>query len=188
MRDFLRNPDAEAYSQIHPLTDPLIRRFQEYAKDEFGRELNHEYTKEVRETNLQIALAITILQLNKIYRKQNEATSSESTFFGRLRRGRQHTPDNYLAGAMAMLRKNMNYLKEKGELEKLPGCAGGGSMYLLTSAGSPRNAESTSSKNYDFEGNGMCVVCHKGPQSLGPCDICIPCDARLGGRASKFVA
>jgi len=38
--------------------------------------------------------------------------------------------------------------------------------------------------NFDHEGT--CVVCQGGPKALGPCDICISCDASLGEKARNW--
>lgn len=36
-----------------------------------------------------------------------------------------------------------------------------------------------SSQEYDFDREGICVVCHQGPKDLGPCNICKECDKKL---------
>lgn len=47
---------------------------------------------------------------------------------------------------------------------------------------------SNESEDYDFDHDGQCVVCKKGNKRLGPCDICVSCDAKMGGKAAKIAA
>lgn len=47
---------------------------------------------------------------------------------------------------------------------------------------------SNESEDYDFDHDGQCVVCKKDNTRLGPCDICVPCDAKLRGKAAKMAA
>ncbi|MEK7571500.1 MAG: hypothetical protein AAB553_04440 [Patescibacteria group bacterium] len=42
-----------------------------------------------------------------------------------------------------------------------------------------------SSEEYSFDHEGTCVVCNSGPTAVGPCEICVPCDAKMGGQAAK---
>lgn len=47
---------------------------------------------------------------------------------------------------------------------------------------------SEKSEDYNFDHQGECVVCHADPALLGPCDICVSCDKKMGGQAVKKAA
>lgn len=54
-------------------------------------------------------------------------------------------------------------------------------QFRMSTAGQITKSED----DYSFDHEGECVVCHKDPILLGPCDICVNCDAKMGGKASK---
>lgn len=133
----LQNP--EIFSKRHPLTSDLIQRLQAYARSElqgFG-------DPSEKEKNLQIAMAITVLQLNKLYRVQELEDKKNSSPAGRGVEIFSKTAQSVSQGAIiAQLNSGINYHHEKADLQERPGCAGGGSR--VNSAGVSREAASVS--------------------------------------------
>jgi len=123
---------------------------------------------------------MTPLQLNKLYRDEGRNTAerviTESESIHRLL-------------AYTQVRGGIDYRSEKQKLEELPGCAGGGKVSIFSMGGS-RKAEATnsSSESYSFDLEGKCINCGDDPVKLGPCKICIPCDAEMGGEGVKVLA
>jgi len=181
IRDFLAHP--EKYSRRHPLTEKLISRFQDYARDRLAQE----GSRQEIEHDLQIALALTPLHLNRLYREDEHGPTymySGNNLQGIISR------DPSLDRLVRYAVKGINYQQERDDLRTRPGCAGGGEKSKVTSMGSSRNGESTSgTEDYDYDHEGDCVSCHnepdKKPRMLGPCDICAPCDAKMGGKGGK---
>nr|MBI5455961.1 hypothetical protein [Candidatus Levybacteria bacterium] len=183
IRSFLKNP--EFYSKRNLLTERLIRRFQEYARHRisegnvFGQELD-----------LQIALGVTVAQLNKSYREIHE---QENVVYA-LPRYKQDLDE--MAMIVFASRANfVNYEYERKDLGLRPGCAGGGNeKVMINSMGVPRIGELTKKNNnetdddYEFDHIGKCINCEGDPRALGPCDICERCDAKMGGKAAKRAA
>jgi hypothetical protein len=82
------------------------------------------------------------------------------------------------------------------EVQRFPGCAGGGGSVTSVTSIIERsglvmsdNMASLikSGEDYDFDHTGECISCHKEPTLLGPCDICVSCDAQMGGKAAKKI-
>ncbi len=178
MRAYLRHP--ERYDMRHPLTDKLIKRFEEYAKWRFAQGGSE---KDIA-TDLQIALAFNPTQLNKLYRDEGNVVIIENASGMRGALAKKRLEENM------RMPGGMDYKKELQQLQELPGCAGGGTSGSVVSIGSSRRAEAGngSSDNYEFDHDGTCVVCNTGPKKLGPCNICITCDADLGGKGAEIVA
>lgn len=179
IRAFLRNPQDFLYR--HDKTPELIHQFEEFVKWEFSQGHPEQETT----TNLQIALALTILKLNKLYReKEQKKIPSEivdGAIYNNRHYGREIPPYAYVKN------DRVDYKSEIEDLKKRGGCAGGGSdskkeKSNVDSMGSSRIGEtvsSTSSEDYSFDHEGICVVCDSGPKKLGPCDICESCDSSL---------
>lgn len=157
--EFLQNPDL--FTKRHPLTDNLITRLEDYSR----LELQSSAAPREKEKNIQIALAITVLQLNKLYRAQEaeKKKSVEPSF----RRTQIHTDSGHEVshGAIiAQLNSGLSYQREKADLQERPGCAGGGSR--VNSAGVSREAVSIPSSvsiwGTDQYGNRAyeCPSCH----------------------------
>lgn len=167
IRAFLRDP--QDFLQRHDKTPELTAQFEEFVKWEFSQGHPEQETT----TNLQIALALTILKLNKLYReKEQTKIFPERTY------GERIFPYAYVKN------DRMDYKSEIEDLKKKGGCAGGGTSREeksnVDSMGSSRIGETvspTSSEDYSFDHEGTCVVCNSGPKKLGPCDICESCDA-----------
>ena len=178
MRAYLRHP--ERYDHRHPLTDKLIKRFEDYARWRFAQGGKYEDIK----TDLQIALAFNPTQLGKLYREERKVTIVDNGTGLNESLAKQR-----LVGYVNMP-GGINYQMELKKLQELPGCAGGGSQtFSLTSMGSSRKGEiGKGFENYEFDHEGTCVVCNSGPKMLGPCNICISCDANLGGKGATLVA
>lgn len=176
IRAFLAHP--EKYSKQHPLTGGLIQRFQEYARVR----LEQGGVREELERDLQIGLALSLLQLNRMYREEAKGESYVYTgdgLNGRISR------ESLLRRLVRYVGGGMNYQNEKEDLRRRPGCAGGGEESKTTSMGSSRIGESTNtSEDYAFDHTGKCINCGA-TDWLGPCDICTECDASMGGKASK---
>ncbi len=177
MRAFLRNP--QDFLHRHDKTPELIAQFEEFVKWEFSQGHSERETT----TNLQIALALTILKLNKLYREKEQIRVPFEITDGAIY-------DNHYYGGRIfpyayVKNDRLDYKSEVEDLKKRGGCAGGGSdskeeKSSVSSMGSSRIGEtvsSTSTKDYSFDHEGTCVVCSKGPKKLGPCDICETCDA-----------
>lgn len=183
---FLQNPDQ--YTTTNSYTEQLITRFNDYARWRIGQ---GGLTKDL-EKDLQIALALTVLQINKLYRENEQPQD-----LGVVREQRQITKEDVVN--LIKQASNIDYHAEKKDLEKRGGCAGGGTGYV-NSMGTVRKGVITSTSNkdeskdekedddYEFDHNGECILCHKDPELLGPCDICVSCDASLGGKAAKKAA
>lgn len=116
MRLLSKNP--EVFMQHHPLVDPLIRRFQDYARIEIQKE----QPVEELQTKLEIAMASTILQMNRLYREEEKFVESSG----------RHTADcrgDFSEEGAALMLQEMSQKNLKGEVEDLqkrPGCSGGG--------------------------------------------------------------
>lgn len=171
IRAFLRNP--QDFLHRHDKTPELIHQFKEFVKWEFSQGHMEQETT----TNLQIALALTILKLNRLYRDQERPDDIiYSTDY--------HTRKDVAIYAYSK-NLDMNYKSEVENLQKRGGCAGGGSkkeVSLFSSMGSSRIGETISlstSESYSFDHEGTCVACRNGPKKLGPCDICESCDVSL---------
>lgn len=181
---FLQNPDQ--YTLTNPYTEQLITRFNDYTRWRIGQG----GTPKDLAKDLEIALALTVLQINKLYRQNEQQTEGQT---GERRRITQQD--------VARLAKQprMNYQEEKQDLEKRGGCAGGGSGNI-NSMGTIRKGiiditptknkseKETGEDDYEFDHKGECVVCKKDPELLGPCDICVSCDASMGGKGAKMAA
>jgi hypothetical protein len=170
MHAFLEHP--ERFAGRHPLTEKLIQRFEDYARWRLAQGGAY---KEI-ETDLQIALAFNPTQLGKLYREEGKVTVvDDGTGL------RESIAEQKLMNFIQQ-HGGINYLDEAAHLQELPGCAGGSKKNIF-SMGSTRPAETgNSSGDYNFDHEGTCVVCNSGPKLLGPCNICIPCDAELGGK------
>lgn len=118
---FLQNP--EKYSTIHPLTTKLIKRFQEYAKSQLSDEQSIEET----ESNLQIAQAISILQMNRLYREEEQAYPYHDNAERNITKWNQRTRLS-----------RIDYVAEKVDLGRRPGCAPRAGSMRITSMGSSR--------------------------------------------------
>lgn len=57
--------------------------------------------------------------------------------------------------------------------------------FLAGSVAAFAGAGGGSGEDYSFNEIGICVKCSSGPRALGPCKICISCDASLGGKAAR---
>ncbi len=190
IRAFLRNPQDFLYR--HDQTPELIHQFEEFVKWEFSKGHPERETT----TNLQIALALTILKLNKLYREKEQTKIPYERTDGAIYNKRQNSMHSRGIPPYAYwIKDKMNYKSEIEDLKKRGGCAGGGSdskkeKSNVDSMGSSRIGEigetiSSTSEDYNFDHDGTCVVCDSGPKKLGPCDICESCDASLGGKAGK---
>ncbi|HZE87239.1 MAG TPA: hypothetical protein VE090_03455 [Methylomirabilota bacterium] len=139
IKAFLHSP--EKFSKRHAVTDKLINRFQEYARwrlDQGGR-------REELERDLQIGLSMAPLQLNRIYR--DEEQESQYNYTGDKLQG-QIRPVSATNRLIGYATSGMDYRREKGDLEQRPGCAGGGNKTQVTSMGSSRIGESQSPQEW----------------------------------------
>lgn len=185
MREFLRNP--QNFLHRHNKTPELIQQFEDFVKWEFsqGRQ-EHDTVK-----NIQIGLALTILKLNRVYREQEKNNSkvnrsiniSYSSNYNDNQKFTRHEDIGIIP---------VSYRSEVADLQKRGGCAGGGNKErsFVSSMGSSRSVETISrglslSEDYNIDRDGTCVVCNEGPIKVGPCNICGPCDEKLGGKASR---
>lgn len=185
IRTFLRNP--EAFSYRHPQMSHLLADLENFVLRGFSRGRPETEIK----VDFQIALALTILKLNKLYREQEEnhavARRHEHIVYDSTSIRQNYYNNNPDMPFYAV--KNLNFASEIEDLRKRGGCAGGGSKENKNgnesgrhnSMGSSRRGEiSTSSEeNYSFDHDGICVVCDEGPKPVGPCEICESCDAKL---------
>jgi hypothetical protein len=147
---FLQNP--EKYSTIHPLTTKLIKRFQEYAKSQLSDEQSIEET----ELNLQIAQAISILQMNRLYREEEQAYPYHDNAERNVTKWNQRTRLS-----------RIDYVAEKVDLGRRPGCAPRGGSVWATSMGSSRAAILGGSNGEGF----TCPECGYFAKVLGG-DVC----------------
>lgn len=155
----LQNP--EIFSKRHPLTSDLIQRLQAYARMELHRSAG----PAEKEKNLQTAMAITILQLNKLYRAQEAEEKELVKPVSRRSQIYSESKQPLSQGAViAQLNMGINYHHEKADLQERPGCAGGGPR--VNSAGVSREAASVSASTSiwgtDKFGNRAyeCPSCH----------------------------
>jgi hypothetical protein len=136
MRFLVNHP--EVFQKFHPLIDPLITRFEKYARSEIMKRQPIEQLEE----KLQYAMAFTILQMNKLYREEEKTAGKETPSLAVARQ----TEDLRMHEAVMMLgamNNTSDYHAEVQELKKRPGCAGGGtSNSYKTSMGGSRRAES----------------------------------------------
>ncbi|MGH9857868.1 MAG: hypothetical protein ACRD4B_08495, partial [Acidobacteriota bacterium] len=176
LRHLLEN--MQAFSESHPLMEPLVQRYQDYARFE----LSEDQLQEQLEKKLQIALGITISQIHSMYREQQAVPANN-------RRPLPRDMDQLDGDLLRKISERMNYEAEHEALKKLPGCGGGGKKSFILSLGGVREGESFSGSDsdYQFDHEGTCVVCDNGPKLLGPCEICIPCDAEMGGKGATLV-
>jgi hypothetical protein len=175
MHAFLEHP--ERFTRRHPLTERLITRFQEYA----SWRLTQGGKFEDIETDLQIALAFNPTQLGKLYREEGNVTINDNG---------NGISEGVAKNRLVMFTQmpgGINYQKELAHLQELPGCAGGSKKSVFSMGASRPGEVGNSSGDYDFDHEGTCVVCNGGPKLLGPCNICIPCDAKLGGKGAAFI-
>ena len=178
IRAFLRNP--QDFLHRHDKTSELIAQFEEFVKSEFSQGHQEQETT----TNLQIALALTILKLNKLYREKEQMKIFPERTDGVIYNDQRFSREIPL---YAYAKNNhIDYKSEIEDLKKKGGCAGGGDSRKekskVSSMGSSRSGEidetsRSSSRDYDFDHEGTCRVCNSGPKKLGPCDICESCDA-----------
>ncbi len=174
---FLQHP--EMFAKRHPLTDILINRFQDYARWRVWQR----GTREDLEKDLQIAMAMNPLQLNRIYRDKEQ----KPQYIVSDKRSSLDT-EYSLRQLMWYANNGIDYGKEKEDLEQRPGCAGGGEKTNVISMGGVRKGEKkpSPSEDYTFDHEGTCVACNNGPKQLGPCDICITCDGEMGGKGAQM--
>lgn len=175
IRAFVKEP--EKFFHEHPLGETLHKRFSEYATWRFSQGGSWDEI----ELDLQIALAFDPLHLNKAYRMEGRNNGDRKRIAG----GEEmNIYDNLASGT--------DYENETKKLQELPGCAGGGKSRTYTSSlGSARVTELGGfggGDEYEFNEYGDCVVCHDGPKSLGPCKICIHCDAKMGGKGAQLLS
>jgi hypothetical protein len=191
IREFITDPQVAEY---HPLTEKLIDRFANYARWVFTQQLSPEDL----EINLQIAMALTPLHMNRVYRDEAKDMSfEEGRVFNspqaRSQHGRIGQPGSETR-LINLATRGMDYQTEKTDLQKRPGCAGGGEEERdAKSMGGSRKGvvgnevfNGLTDNYFDHEGN--CVNCGGGPKPLGPCNICIPCDAGMGGKGGMLMA
>jgi hypothetical protein len=184
MRAYIRNP--ENFTKRHPLTEPLIKRFEDYARWRFAK--GGRYDDIV--TDLQIALAFNPMQLGKLYREERTVTIVDEENGMRGNSMREALAKERLV-RFTQMPGGINYQMELKKLQELPGCAGGGATTSVFSLGGRRNGTTENGlrkgENYSFDHKGDCVNCEK-YDWLGPCDICAHCDAEMGGIAAKDLA
>lgn len=185
LRRFVQDP--EKFAKVNPLTDKLIERFKEYARWRINQ------SSYGLEKDLQIALAVTIAQMNKSYDKK--VSNEDAAIFVSQKLQEEQEAASHINFATRVA--HIDYNEEKYKLEKLGGCAGGAQAgTFITSLGAPRRADvlkgsssaAESEEDYEFDHTGECVACKKDPTLLGPCDICVDCDASMGGKAAKKAA
>lgn len=125
MRHLINHP--EAFMEPHPLIDPLINRFQEYARSEI---INNQPVSDL-EIKMQIAMAFTILQMNKLYRDEENMVKKLGVDIATHREGLSIRNAVMMLQAMAH-----NYKEQVKDLQERPGCSGGG----IKNAGGSRYA------------------------------------------------
>lgn len=140
LNDFLDNPDRFSYE--HPYAEPLIDRFIDYAR---WRLYKGGIISDI-ETELQIALSLSPIHLNKIYDDEAEnggvtSTNGESGFASDPSR-------------VAVFLRKLDYQFEQDRLQKKGGCAGGSQSVQVSSMGMTRNGEVSGSS-----GDMKCVTC-----------------------------
>lgn len=101
MRTFIRNP--EQFSTRHPQAQPLIDAFYEYASWELSQGESPEDTRQ----NLEIALAVVIVELKELYFPSTP-----------------HASDSDNMQTKGIFQDNLNYKQQLSEIRELPGCAG----------------------------------------------------------------
>jgi hypothetical protein len=155
IKRFLKNP--KLFEERSLLTDPLIERFQTYARWQLM--LNSD--KEDIEKNLQIALAITITNLNDLYDEQEKLKQ------GTMHETNSTTETHYLSdkhqqmAAVAFMQRggSIDYQKSHEKLQEKPGCAGGGNKTKVNSMGMSRNAETSVTGSSDICAKIRCRQC-----------------------------
>ena len=126
-------------------------RFDERTKSLFDNFRDYVSFNHLSEEELKEALAVTILKIAESLRPGEEYRRQENI--------------------------SMGFILE--EVQKLPGCAGGGMS--LNSSGlieslTPRVG---TEKNWSFDKSGECVMCKTESDSLGPCNICKTCNDKI---------
>lgn len=190
IRAFLSSPEKFLYH--HPEMPSLLLDLENFVRSELAQGHSERETK----TNFQVGLALTILKLNKLYRQQEGNSvikNSENVIYEQatnLHSYNQRMPGiPFNGGSKLDIRSEIEDLRKKG------GCAGGGTKDNKTgkesgrynSMGSSRREEintSESEGNYGFDDIDICAACHEGPKPVGPCKICEPCDAKMGGKGA----
>jgi hypothetical protein len=179
MREVIKNP--QKFLTRHPGSEKLVETFREYVSWEFSQ--GHD-EKETRQ-NLEIALALVIVQLKHLY-----FGSATAEAVGHVPTQSVHTSRPY--GAGGIFQNNLNYEQELEDIRKLPGCAGtqDKNKSRKNSMGGSREVESSASslmiKEKPCPGCGQLIFA-----SMDDCKIICPnegCPFSFSGREGKSVS
>jgi hypothetical protein len=162
IKRFIKNP--ELFATKHDMTDKLNNRFKEYAR----WRLRQGGSWDAIEMDLQIAVALGTLQLNKAY-DMEVASPGKPGWNGLGGSIFESDSQKSISAEYALIQQiqetgGLDYNKEKDKLEEKPGCAGGGgggkvtdsryaSKYVTTMgssrAGAPGNGDYSGDKAKD---------------------------------------
>ena len=143
MHTFIQDPDK--FLARHPESDALVHAFEEFAKHEFSQGHSEKETTQ----RLEIALALVIVQLKRLYlgsAKISSAGHIPVSVYEKhgVDQGYTNDPRGFFQSA------GIDYAQELAEIRKLPGCAGAqeegvstGSGIRITAMGISREAKST---------------------------------------------
>jgi hypothetical protein len=179
-----QSPNAYKDKKWSDMRRDVDRREELYAFDAKATEINNDFTEYVLSggQEIQKALGASFLEFS------NHFMIDKKSQYGHAETGMNRTD---------IKPRTRTYGQIIEDVQKLPGCAGGGNSTSVTSLiERPALVEKKkkdmaslikSGADYEFDHTGECLDCHKDPTLLGPCDICVSCDAKMGGKAAKKV-